>query len=469
MVVIALAVLNQVPGVQTASGDGQPDPQAAVAAPAVPALLPAGLADLVVLGADAGRAGGVAVPGHRPRVGGGEARPGRREGSAWRDAPLFLLLGRPDEGEEALFAGMSPVVGGAPSYAEAPLHVYATREAIYVTCVGASLLGAHCRDPRRRADPEQGGPRTSTARAGTRSAAARRSARMISTRRPSRAFSAVREVGAIEAGARKEGRAPTKAEQVTIRRLKRLLAQADRPQVLHAYAEEVERQTARLRHLGRLIARDRRPFCGVNGILLLIPMAATDDESDAHETGVCCQEDLATAREAMQVQCPVFALVCGLEQVPGFDAFISHFSPEQLRRRVGQRFPLVPDLAPDQVPAMIDGGVKWLGLNVFPSLALPHWRLEVPGVTDLGEAVRGNAGLFHFLVRDPRAPGVGQPDPRAAAWPGRHSAAATSPRRDAAPIAIRPSSAPMFSRLLEEQDFVAGRRTPSPRRSRTSG
>ena len=168
--------------------------------------------------------------------------------------------------------------------------------------------------------------------------------------------------------------------------------------MLHAYAEEVERQTARLRHLGRLIARDRRPFCGVNGILLLIPMAATDNESDAHETGVCCQEDLATAREAMQVQCPVFALVCGLEQVPGFDAFISHFSPEQLRRRVGQRFPLVPDIAPDQVPAMIDGGVKWLGLNVFPSLALPHWRLEVPGVTDLGEAVRANAGLFHFLA-----------------------------------------------------------------------
>ena len=128
----------------------------------------------------------------------------------------------------------------------------------------------------------------------------------------------------------------------------------------------MERQTARLRHLGRLIARDRRPYCGVNGILLLVPMAATDDEADAHEAGVCCREDLATAREALQVQCPVFALVCGLEQVPGFDAFIAHFSPEQLRRRVGQRFPLVPDLAPDEVPAMIEGGVKWLGLNVFP-------------------------------------------------------------------------------------------------------
>jgi hypothetical protein len=369
------------------------------------------------------------------------------------DAPLFLLLGRPDEGEESLFTGMSTVVAGAPSYAEAPLHVYATREAIYVTCAGASLLGAHCRILAgdlilSKGAQDQQGSGADTIGGGA-------------TIRPddldqeaSKAFSAVREVGAIEARARKEGRGLTKAEQVTIRRLKRLLAQADRPQVLHAYAEEVERQTARLRHLGRLIARDRRPFCGVNGILLLIPMAATDNEPDAHETGVCCQEDLATAREAMQVQCPVFALVCGLEQVPGFDAFISHFSPEQLRHRVGQRFPLVPDIAPAQVPAMIDGGVKWLGLNVFPSLALPHWRLEVPGVSDLGEAVRANAGLFHFLseIRE-RQGWVSRILKRGVAQEtfGGCYFAATGRGSDRDQAFLRA----MFSRLLEEQDFVS--------------
>ena len=369
------------------------------------------------------------------------------------DVPLFLLLGRPDEGEEVLFGGMATVVAGAPANAEAPLHVYASREAIFVTCAGASLLGAQCRILAAELMLSKGGQDRPGSGMDTIGDGMTMRPDQLD-REASKAVSAVREVGAIEAEARKEGRALTKAEQAAIRRLKRLLAQADRPQGLHAYAEEVERQTARLRHRGRLIARDRRPFCGANGILLLIPIAATDDESDAHETGVCCQEDLATAREAMQVQCPVFALVCGLEQVPGFDAFISHFSPDQLRHRIGQRFPLVPDIDPDQIPMMIDGGVKWMGLNVFPGLALPYWRLEVPGVTDLGEAIRGNAGLFHFLaqIRE-RQEWVSRILRRGVArelFGGCYFAATgRGPDRDRAFLRA------VFSRLFEEQDFVS--------------
>ena len=157
VVVIALAILNQVPGVQTTSG---------MANPILRRLwLPLLFLLFYLLG-------WLIWWFWRLMQAAPEESPFPDIDRAWEeaklvlsdarvglaDAPLFLLLGRPDEGEEALFAGMSTVVGGAPAYAEAPLHVYATREAIYVTCVGASLLGAQCRDPRRRADPEQGGP-----------------------------------------------------------------------------------------------------------------------------------------------------------------------------------------------------------------------------------------------------------------------------------------------------------------------
>src|SRR5262249_854808 len=61
------------------------------------------------------------------------------------DAPLFLVVGKPAGSEEALFlaAQLQLTVKQAPQRPEAPLHVYANRDGIYVTCAGASLLGQY--------------------------------------------------------------------------------------------------------------------------------------------------------------------------------------------------------------------------------------------------------------------------------------------------------------------------------------
>ena len=55
------------------------------------------------------------------------------------------MLGRPQGTEEALFEGAElPLkVRGQPARDDAPIRVYAARDAIYVTCGGASLLGLH--------------------------------------------------------------------------------------------------------------------------------------------------------------------------------------------------------------------------------------------------------------------------------------------------------------------------------------
>src|SRR5439155_2313725 len=59
------------------------------------------------------------------------------------EAPLFLVVGRPRAGEQALFDGsqLQLMVRHIPQAAEAPVHVYGNRDAIFVTCSGASLLG----------------------------------------------------------------------------------------------------------------------------------------------------------------------------------------------------------------------------------------------------------------------------------------------------------------------------------------
>src|SRR5207247_385369 len=109
-------------------------------------------------------------------------------------------------------------------------------------------------------------------------------------------------------------------------------------------APEVELLTARLRYLCRLIVRDRKPYCPINGLMVLVPFGAMDTDDDANQTGTICQLDLQTARRAFQVNCPAFVLVCDLESAGGFKEFMERFPTEQRQRRLGQRLPLAPDL-----------------------------------------------------------------------------------------------------------------------------
>src|SRR5262249_9473249 len=74
---------------------------------------------------------------------------------------------------------------------------------------------------------------------------------------------------------------------------------------------------ARLRHLCGLIVRDRRPFCPLNGILVLIPFAGTDRSENAQNVAEFCRRDLATVQEVFRTHCPIFTLICDMERCPG--------------------------------------------------------------------------------------------------------------------------------------------------------
>src|SRR5262249_38065845 len=64
-------------------------------------------------------------------------------GISLSEPPLFLVLGRTETPEEQLFqaSGINWIVKQAPVGTRHPLHVYANRDVIFVTCAGASLLG----------------------------------------------------------------------------------------------------------------------------------------------------------------------------------------------------------------------------------------------------------------------------------------------------------------------------------------
>ena len=71
---------------------------------------------------------------------------------------------------------------------------------------------------------------------------------------------------------------------------------------------------------------------------------------------------------------------------------------------MGQRFPLVPDLDADEVPARIKDSVSWIGTTLFPSMVHSLFQVEVPGGEDVTEVVRANSQLYRFLaaMRDRR-------------------------------------------------------------------
>src|SRR5262249_27852424 len=128
------------------------------------------------------------------------------------DAPLFLVLGKPAGTEEALLlaAQLQLTVKQAPARPDAPLHVYANRDAIYVTCAGASLLGRHAELLSGPADAAPMGAGAPVAAEGA------SEADIYATMRPA---GRLRDVQALLSKAREENRSLTDEEQREVRRL----------------------------------------------------------------------------------------------------------------------------------------------------------------------------------------------------------------------------------------------------------
>ena len=243
-------------------------------------------------------------------------------------APLFLILGRPARGLHGLIhaAGMRLTVPQTPAAADAPVHVFANHDAIFVSCSGCALVSSH------EDISAENIPRTP-------------------------------EDAAAQSGVTDEG-------------------------------------GARLAALCRLIARDRRPYCPINGVLVLIPLSAAQADVPAGQVGLLAQRDIRCVHQTLQVECPVFVLLCDLEQAPGFADFVQQMPKAQRRRPLGHAFPLMPDIDPHEIQGVVEGGVDRLFQQVVPDAIFKCFRLEEDGGDAGGwkESVRSNAGLYRLLA-----------------------------------------------------------------------
>lgn len=368
-------------------------------------------------------------------------------GIGWSDAPLFMLLGKPLGGIEALMqAAQLPFqVKGIPRRADAPIRVYANRDGIYLACSDACLLG---KQADILAGDESLASSVSTAESGEGG-----SDELFKTMAPR---GQAKEVIDILAEAREAGRSPTQLTEEEQQELK-LRARRHHGSLLKN-RELVDRCTARLKHLCRLVSRERQPYCPLNGLMFMVNFYATDTDEDTNDTSLICQRDLATCRKFLSMDCPVFAMVVDLEHMPGFLEFINRFPDDQRQRRVGQRFPLTPDVSsPQEASEQVEEAVQWICSSLVPTWVYKLFDNETMQGRTLESATRGNVRLYRMMsqMRErgrrmskivSRAVGHEQGEPMMF---GGCYLAGTG--RDSTMQAFIPG---IFRRLIEEQDNV---------------
>jgi hypothetical protein len=164
----------------------------------------------------------------------------------------------------------------------------------------------------------------------------------------------------------------------------------------------------RLAYLCRLIRKDRYPWCPVNGALALIPWQALESDEACKEGLDVLNRDLSVARDALRLRCVTFVGVCDLETAQGFPEFRRAFPQNALKQRIGQRLPVLPDIAPDKIPELMDYAANWIRNNVVRSWVLRYLRLDWPPDDRKTKSFvpATNRRLFQFLqemhVRGPR-------------------------------------------------------------------
>lgn len=371
------------------------------------------------------------------------------------EVPIFLVLGQPEGTEQALFAGsqLELSIESVPKDSAAPLHVYASPDAVFLTCSGASLLG---RQAQKLIEEEPAPPPPKSAPANE--------SQVLTGSSPSVSLPPVDPATGAPVPPGGEGKA---SESVRMTMGSQLLVAEREPASVRKEparlpllknTEEVTRLGSRLKHLCWLILRERRPYCPINGLLLLIPYAATDSDAEANQTGLICQKDLQAMRAVLQINCPLFALVCDMENATGFREFIDRFPKGHRQRRLGQQFPYVADLNPIAGGQLIDSGVEWICQELFPPLIYRLMRLEKAGQDKLSPTLRGNMNLYELLceMRERRtrlgrilAQTIASESAEPILFGGCYLAATGRVSREQAFIAA------VFHRLLENQNFVS--------------
>ncbi len=303
-----------------------------------------------------------------------------------KEVPLFVVIGKPATGTADFFAAtkLPFAVRAEPRSYQAPVQVYATREAVFVACEGASVLAKLAAAfAARKPQP------TPTAVAVPASVAAGLLEVVDLLDSPERPA----EVIAGEPGP------PTVSEGTLAAPpgLEEWLPKPGAGEIPSVPTDEANRLASRLKYLCALIAERRRPFCPANGIIWLLPVAATASEAAADLTSTAVRADLVAAEAGLQVHCPAVAVLCDAQELTGFRDLLRGL-PELLARErlLGRSFPLVPGVPPTERPRVLFAGLDWVARSLVPGVVFQRFGSEAEGNGERWSAA--NARLWELTA-----------------------------------------------------------------------
>ncbi|MEM0924938.1 MAG: type VI secretion protein IcmF/TssM N-terminal domain-containing protein [Planctomycetota bacterium] len=149
-------------------------------------------------------------------------------------------------------------------------------------------------------------------------------------------------------------------------------------------------QIPRLQYVCELLGRVRRPRCGINGTVTLIPFGLSKvGPLQLSAISQSVRGDVETIQQTLGVRAPVTAVLVGLEQDKGFSELVRRLQPGLLNRRLGGRFDLRSKPTPEE-------------LNVHSDRlcdAFEDWVYRLFGREDALAQQRGNRKLYALISR----------------------------------------------------------------------
>lgn len=314
-----------------------------------------------------------------------------------RETPLFVVIGKNTGSIDALFSGskISWLVRQTPNRVDAPFQVYAHRQAIFIAFGSLSVLGKTLEQLAKNA-PSDRPLELPKETVFDETKEAPTAAMMVAAKPEPKDDDPLATPNLLaDEPVTTPSLMPQFAMADRLATLEELTAHQSRPR-WQALAEGVEDEArARFHSAMRIVARGRRPYCAINGALILLPQDSLVNLTDAGQVASAIEDDLQTLARAGQTRCPAWLVISDIHTLAGFDALFGALDSERRQRLLGRDLPFRPDLTDDAAAEMAAGGVASMTASLG-QLAQRLFLLE-SAVVPAAQAFAINGKLFQLV------------------------------------------------------------------------
>jgi hypothetical protein len=180
------------------------------------------------------------------------------------------------------------------------------------------------------------------------------------------------------------------------------VSSANDSEILITSQDELEEMTRKLGFLCTLISRTRKPYCAVNGILVVLPISIDESEKLTSHAIEMASIDMSVIRESTGIDLSFAVLGTHLETLPGFDLVLSRVEESIKSRYLGLALPTRFDVTPAEWSGQILKTLRWYERSVLTALFLKSiFQMDPedvkPGETGRNCMIRENHQIFRFM------------------------------------------------------------------------